>query len=220
MMFNKSYLHNDNAVSWDTQNYIFKNYPLPYSYNALEPFIDEKTMRLHHDRHLQTYIDNLNKLLISYPQYQSMTLEELIAAAQTADEPLKTGILRNAGGAYNHFFFFDGLMPRRQMPFGNILSLLNRDFGSAENFKKEFTGAALSVFGSGYAFLVLDGDGNLKIVTTRNQMTPLSAGYKPLLNLDVWEHAYYLKHYNDRAAYINDFFNIINWERLNFMLEN
>lgn len=197
------------------QVYPFKNVPLPYPYNAYEPYIDEKTMQLHHNRHLQGYIDHLNMALAEAGEYQSLTLIDLIKAAPSMPEPLKTQISRNAGGVFNHFFYFFQLTPSGTKPSGPILNFINKYFSSFENFVKQFTDAAMSVFGSGYAYLVLDEDGMAKIVTTKNQTTPLTADMTPLLNIDVWEHAYYLKHYNERAAYIKDWFNLVDWEKLN-----
>lgn len=192
--------------------YPFVNAPLPYAYDALEPYIDEKTMYLHHDRHLQTYINNLNEILKENPQLQSLSLEQLIVNASRLPKSLQTSIRNNAGGVYNHRFFFEGLInPSDKIPHGKISEEIEKQFHSIETFMGEFTKAALSVFGSGYAWLVSD-KGILKIITTRNQNTPLEQRLCPILNLDVWEHAYYLKHYNMRADYIKDWHHIINWD--------
>lgn len=197
------------------QHYKFVNPPLPYAYNAMEPFIDTKTMELHHDRHLQTYVDNLNNILKDYPKYQSLSLEELIVYAHSFPDSIRISLLNNAGGVYNHIFFFSILKnPSAITPPNPLLNFIVSSFGSFDNFKQAFTNAALSVFGSGYAWLVLDAFGNLKIITTANQDTPLSLNMCPLLNIDVWEHAYYLKNYNKRIDYINNWFNIINWEQV------
>lgn len=197
----------------ENETYPFTNLPLPYAYNAMEPYIDEKTMRLHHDRHLQTYIDNLNKILEVNPDLQKLSLQELIRSVPRLPYSIQTGILNNAGGVYNHRFYFDILAnPTEPRPIGRLAEAIIRDFGSIENFYKEFKAAALSVFGSGYAWLV-SYQGSLKIVTTPNQNTTLGMDLCPVINIDVWEHAYYLKHYNVRADYIEDWFQIINWER-------
>lgn len=207
--------------------YPFINLPLPYAYDAMEPFIDEKTMMLHHDRHLQTYIDNLNNALKTSPELQKLSLEQLIRNASRLPEPLQTSIRNNAGGVYNHRFFFNSLKPaespgsaavpeaaeasdpsHENQPSGELAHRL----GSFDNFKSVFKKAALSVFGSGYAWLVTDG-GRLRIVTTANQNTPLEQDLCPVLSIDVWEHAYYLKHYNLRADYIDDWFSVIDWEQ-------
>lgn len=191
--------------------YPFVNTPLPYSYDALEPFIDEKTMRLHHDRHLQTYIDNLNKLLEENPSLQKYSLEKLVCCWRQLPCHLQTPIRNNAGGVYNHQFYFNSMAaPVRSYTAPCLFEQMTRQFGSPENFRSEFKKAALSVFGSGYTWLILE-QGCLKIITSANQNTPMSSYLKPLLNIDVWEHAYYLKHYNQRAAYIDDWFHIVNW---------
>lgn len=197
------------------QHYKFINPPLPYAYDALEPFIDTKTMELHHDRHLQTYVDNLNNILKDYPEYQNFSLEELILYADSLPDVIKMPILRNAGGVYNHIFYFSILQnPSTAKPPQPLLEIINSVFGNYFNFKQSFTDAALSVFGSGYAWLVLDALNRPKIITTANQATPLPMNLCPVLNIDVWEHAYYLKHYNKRADYINDWFQVINWQQV------
>ena len=199
----------------------FINPPLPYSYNSLEPFIDAKTMELHHDRHLQTYVDNLNHILSDYPKLQNLSLEELIGYADSLPDSVKIPILRNAGGVYNHIFFFSILKnPSTEKPSQPLLQLIESNFGSFDNFKTDFTDAALSVFGSGYAWLVMDAFGHLKIITTANQDTPLSLNLCPLLNIDVWEHAYYLKHFNKRVDYIHDWFHVIHWQQVENNLIN
>lgn len=197
----------------ENQSYPFVNLPLPYAYNALEPFIDEKTMHLHHDRHLQTYIDNLNGILEKEPSLQALSLEQLIQIADRLPENLGTSLRNNAGGVYNHRFFFAGMAPATEgKPGGELLARLQRRFGSWEDFREDFKKAALSVFGSGYAWLV-DSPQGLRIVTTPNQNSPIAWGLRPILTIDVWEHAYYLKHYNLRADYIDDWFALVNWEQ-------
>lgn len=194
-------------------HYKFINTPLPYAYHAMEPYIDEKTMRLHHDKHLQTYIDHLNDALSSFPQFQTWTLEQLIMNVPSLPDTIQTKVLNNGGGVFNHQFYFNNLMnPAPQKPVGMLGEAIAREFGSFESFKKQMKEAALSVFGSGYAWLVVNAAGQLKIVTTKNQDTTLPLGMCPVLNIDVWEHAYYLKHYNQRAAYIEDWFHVVNWE--------
>lgn len=195
--------------------YPFVHTPLPYSYDALEPYIDEKTMHLHYDRHLQNYINQLNELLKQNPSLQKLPICRLICCAHKLSEPLKTSVRNQAGGVYNHLFYFDGMIaPSSQpwMPIGRLAKEIDRQFGSFAAFKKRFQKAALSVFGSGYAWLILC-QNQLRIVTTPNQNTPIGRGACPILNIDVWEHAYYLKHYNERAAYIDDWFSVVNWEK-------
>ena len=191
--------------------YPFINTPLPYSYDALEPFIDEETMYLHHDRHLQTYIDNLNRFLEEHPSLQKFSLEELLSIWRRLPCHLQTPLRNNAGGVYNHRFYFDSMTPPgSSCSAPRLFEAMSCQFGSPENFRSQFKEAALSVFGSGYAWLVLD-RGCLKIVTSANQNTPLTCSRTLILNIDVWEHAYYLKHYNLRADYIDDWFRVVNW---------
>lgn len=195
------------------QHYPFTNPSLPYAYQALEPYIDGKTMMLHHDRHLQTYVDNLNKALAPYPAYHGWSVEQLIFNLASLPEGIRTDVRNNGGGVFNHIFFFTNLSPSaNQTPSGALGNAINSQFGSTEAFQKKMKEAGLSIFGSGYAWLVVTATGALAIVTTRNQDTPLPNGLCPVLNLDVWEHAYYLKHYNVRADYIDDWFRVINWE--------
>ena len=197
-----------------TYHYPFTNPPLPYAYQALEPYIDEKTMKLHHDRHLQTYVDNLNKALADYSRFHNWTLEQLIYNIASLPEEIQTAVRNNGGGVYNHLLYFTGLAPAsNQMPTGALADAIRREYGSLDAFLKKLKEAALSVFGSGYAWLVVAADGSLMITTTKNQDTPLPLGLCPVFNLDVWEHAYYLKHYNLRADYIDDLFHVINWEQ-------
>ncbi len=195
-------------------SYPFVNTPLPYSYDALMPYIDELTMHLHHDRHLQAYIDNLNALLKANPCIQYLSLEELLSNPCRLPVQLRVPVRNQAGGVYNHRFFFDGMeKPEHSSVDECLMGAINRQFGDFHGFQTRFREAALSVFGSGYAWLVLD-CGRLRITVTSNQDTPLAYGQHPLLNLDVWEHAYYLKHYNLRAAYVEDWFRVVNWRRV------
>ena len=198
------------------QHYKFVNTPLPYSYNAMEPYIDEKTMYLHHDKHLQTYIDNLNNALSQYPEFQTWTLEQLLVNVPSLPTDLQTAVTNNGGGVFNHQFYFSNLTnPAPSQPVGLLAESINMEFGSFQDFHNQFKTAALSVFGSGYAWLVVNAVGQLAIITTKNQDTPLPLGMCPVLNLDVWEHAYYLKHYNLRGDYIDDWFHVVNWKNAN-----
>lgn len=195
------------------EHYPFVNVPLPYAYDAMEPYIDAKTMELHHNRHLQTYINNLNSTLSKYPQFQSWSLEELLINTASLPEDIQTPIKNNGGGVYSHWLYFANLTkPGLSHPHGSLGKAILTDFGSLDAFQRQLKTAALSVFGSGYAWLVLDATGHLLIITASNQDTPLSLSLCPILNIDVWEHAYYLKHYNVRADYIDDWFHVINWE--------
>lgn len=198
------------------KHYKFINTPLPYQYNSMEPYIDEKTMRLHHDKHLQTYIDNLNNTLSKYPEFQNWTLEQLIINVPCLPKEIQTTIKNNSGGVFNHQFYFSNLAnPTTSQPVGILNKFIKNTFGSYLSFQNQFKTAALSVFGSGYAWLVVNATGQLCIITTQNQDTPLEMGLYPILNIDVWEHAYYLKHYNLRANYIDDWFHVINWNNVN-----
>lgn len=198
----------------ENNRYPFINLPLPYSYHAMEPFIDEKTMRLHHDRHLQAYIDQLNQILRENPSLQTLTLEQMICQLPNLPENLRTPVRNNAGGVYNHRFFFGGLVnPGKRCRYGELKKEIENSFSSVQVFEAELTRAALSVFGSGYAWLVYDRKGSrLRVVTTPNQNNPMEQELCPILTVDVWEHAYYLKHYNKRAGYIRDWMNVLNWE--------
>ena len=199
---------------YNIQNYIYSNAnhypfqlePLLYPYNALEPYIDTKTMQLHHDKHLKTYVDNLNAAIAPYPNLYHLPLEALIQNNTALPTPIQTIVAHNAGGVFNHNFYFKELASHNLIPNSPLYNEIVSYFGSYNAFKTAFISSAIGVFGSGYAWLVHDGINNLKITTTANQDTPLPLGYEPLLNIDVWEHAYYLKHYSVRANYINDWF--------------
>lgn len=196
-------------------HYPFVNPPLPYAYDALEPYIDRKTMELHHDRHLQAYVNHLNDVLKDYPEYQNFSLEQLLLYPELLPSTIQTAVRNNAGGIYNHICYFSTLKPpasSADTENNSLLSRLAMQYGNIDSFLLAFTNAALSVFGSGYAWLTQDAGGLFKIITTANQDTPLTAGLYPVLPLDVWEHAYYLKHYNNRSAYIMDWMQLINWD--------
>ncbi len=199
----------------ENQYYPYVNGPLTYEYDALEPWIDAKTMKLHHDRHLQTYIDGLNAIMEENPQLQKLSLRQLILQINMLPQWLQRPVRNQAGGVYNHRFFFEGMKPyQKELNLSNqMLANMVRDFGSFEAFQKKFKDAALSVFGSGYVWLVRV-RGRMRIITTANQNTPLTPGMQPLLCLDVWEHAYYLKHYNKRGDYVDDWYNVIDWKKV------
>lgn len=186
-------------------------FPLPYATDALAPYISQETIETHHGKHVAGYIDSLNKLIADTP-YESISLMDIIQ--ETSDKPNEQKIFNNAAQIYNHDFFFHGMCPQctTQIPTEII-----EQFGSAENFKKQFKDAAISVFGSGYTWLVRDGNA-LRIINTANADTPIAHNMKPILNLDVWEHAYYLDYKNKRANFIDSFLeNLVNW---NFVAEN
>lgn len=183
---------------------------LDYEYNTLEPYIDEATMKIHHDKHHQTYVDKLNAALEPYAGLQKMPVEELLKSLNTIPEASRNAVRNHGGGHYNHSMFWKLLKKDVAIP-KNISDAINKDFGSFDNFKKTFSDAANNRFGSGWAWLVV-GNGKLEIVSTANQDNPISDGKIPILGIDVWEHAYYLRYQNKRADYTESFFHIINWE--------
>ena len=186
-------------------------FPLPYATDALAPYISQETIETHHGKHVAGYIDNLNKLIANTP-YESVSLMDIIQESAGKSDEQK--IFNNAAQIYNHDFFFHGMCPQCATQIPNEII---EQFGSAENFKKQFKDAATSVFGSGYTWLVRDGDA-LRIINTANAYTPIAHNMKPILNLDVWEHAYYLDYKNKRADFIDSFLdNLVNW---NFVAEN
>lgn len=192
--------------------YPFVNEPLPYAYNALEPYIDEKTMHLHHDRHLQTYIDNLNAVLKANPVLQNYTLEVLILNWNKLPVQLQAPVRNNGGGVYNHRLYFDSLRPPQPIPQNSLYREIEEQFQSFDDFKRVFKQEALSVFGSGYTWLV-SANKMLKITNTPNQDIPDISRLNPIFCIDVWEHAYYLKHYNMRADYVDNWFSVIDWDK-------
>lgn len=196
------------------ETYPFKLKPLPYAYEALEPYIDQETMHYHHDKHLQAYVDNLNKALEEHPELHGKTLIELLQNLESLPEAIQTAVRNNGGGVLNHNLYFDGMTPDSpKAPVGKLAEAIDRDFGSFEIFKEAFKKAALGRFGSGWAWLVSDKDGKLQIVSTPNQDVPMNLKVNPILEIDVWEHAYYLKYKNQRAAYIDNWFNVVDWNR-------
>ncbi|MBS7575994.1 MULTISPECIES: superoxide dismutase [unclassified Enterococcus] len=188
---------------------------LPYAYDALEPFFDVETMHLHHDKHHQTYVTNLNAAIEKHPELGEKTVEELVADLANVPADIKTAVQNNGGGHANHSFFWEILAPNAGgAPTGEIGDAIAKTFGSFETFKEEFKTAATGRFGSGWAWLVVSG-GELKVTSTANQDSPLSDGDTPVLGLDVWEHAYYLKYKNVRPDYIAAFFELVNWDKVN-----
>jgi Fe-Mn family superoxide dismutase len=189
--------------------------PLPYAYDALEPHIDELTMRIHHDKHHGTYVTNLNKALESAPGLQGKTIEELLADLDAVPESIRMAVRNNGGGHYNHTMFWEIMKPGGPAaPQGELAQALAAAFGSVDAFKEAVNSAGLARFGSGWAWLVLGQDGRLAVVSTPNQDTPLSAGQRPILGVDVWEHAYYLKYQNRRADYLQAWWNTVNWSEV------
>ena len=185
---------------------------LDYEYNDLEPFIDAKTMEIHYSKHHQIYVDKLNVALEKYPKFQNKDVDELIKNLNAIPEEIRAAVRNHGGGHSNHSFFWK-ILKKDVDFFGEVSDSINDKFRSFEEFKKKFTEAALGRFGSGWAWLVVNNN-ELEIMSTANQDSPISEGKIPILGIDVWEHAYYLKHMSNRAAYVEAFFNVINWEQV------
>lgn len=187
---------------------------LPYEYSALEPYVDAQTMEIHHSKHHQAYVNNLNAALEKYPELQEKSVRELIENLDAIPEDIRTAVRNNGGGHLNHSMFWSMMKNAEgQLPEGELLSAINEKFGDLEGFKSAFSKAAATRFGSGWAWLVLK-DGKLDVMSTANQDNPISEGVEPILGLDVWEHAYYLKYQNRRPEYIENWFNVVNWEQV------
>lgn len=187
---------------------------LPYSYDALEPYIDEETMHLHHDKHHNTYVNNVNAALAKHPEIGE-DLEQLLSDVETIPADIRQAVINNGGGHLNHALFWELMTPEKTEPSAALAADLEATFGSFEDFKAAFTTAATSRFGSGWAWLVVNNDGKLEVTSTANQDTPISEGKIPILGIDVWEHAYYVKYRNVRPDYIKAFFSVINWNKVN-----
>lgn len=194
---------------------------LPYSYDALEPFIDARTMEIHHTKHHQGYTDKLNTALESSPELYEKTIEEILSDLSIVPEENREAVKNNGGGYANHNLFWQ-IMGRteKKEPIGELAEAINSSFQSFENFKKLFSEKAAGHFGSGWTWLVEKQDGVLQIVTTQNQDSPLSQKLKPILTIDIWEHAYYLKYQNKRADYIEAWWNVVNWEEVGRLLKS
>ena len=191
---------------------------LNYAYDDLEPYIDALTMETHYTKHHQAYLDKLTAA-IADTSLEDMELEDILISPNSIGESIRTAVLNNGGGVYNHNFFWSVIGPAEgKTPNGELLAKINELSGSFDAFKEEFTKSALSLFGSGWTWLVQGKDGKLMVMNTQNQATPLTEGYKPLLALDVWEHAYYLKYQNRRADYITNWWNVVNWDNVAKML--
>jgi Fe-Mn family superoxide dismutase len=189
----------------------FQLNPLPYAYDALEPFIDTLTMQIHHDKHHAAYVTNLNAALDKHPELASKSLEALLMDLNAVPEDIRTAVRNHGGGTCNHDFFWSVMAPKAGgEPKGDLAKVIGSTFSNFANFKTEFEKAATGRFGSGWAWLVRKGS-VLSIVSTANQDNPISEGMTPVLGLDVWEHAYYLKYQNRRAEYITNWWNVVNW---------
>ena len=195
---------------------------LPYDYNALEPYIDAQTVEIHYSKHLQTYVNNLNKLLEGYENFTcDKTIEEILSRPEKIPKKIRQGVINQGGDAANHNLYFSLLSPNaKKVPGGKLYDEINNTFGSLDKLKEEVSNAAINQFGSGYGWLVKDKKGQLKVVSTLNQNTPLSEGLTPILTIDVWEHAYYLKYKNLRAEYVKNIWNIIDWAKVEELYNN
>ncbi|HFH6919410.1 TPA: superoxide dismutase SodA [Streptococcus agalactiae] len=187
---------------------------LPYAYDALEPHIDAETMTLHHDKHHATYVANANAALEKHPEIGE-DLEALLADVSQIPEDIRQAVINNGSGHLNHALFWELMSPEETQISQELSEDINATFGSFEDFKAAFTAAATGRFGSGWAWLVVNAEGKLEVLSTANQDTPIMEGKKPILGLDVWEHAYYLNYRNVRPNYIKAFFEIINWNKVN-----
>jgi Fe-Mn family superoxide dismutase len=186
--------------------------PLPYAFDALEPHIDARTMQIHHDKHHAAYVAGLNKAVAAYPALARQPVGDLLRDLGAVPEPIRAAVRNQGGGHYNHSLFWQLMKKGGGQPSGELLKAMEKRFGSFGQFKDAFTRAALSQFGSGWAWLALDADKQLGIEATPNQDSPLSQNQQPLLGVDVWEHAYYLKYQNRRPEYVAAFFRVINWD--------
>ncbi|GIW65043.1 MAG: hypothetical protein KatS3mg093_022 [Candidatus Parcubacteria bacterium] len=220
--------------------YPYQLKPLPYSYDALEPYIDKMTMEIHHTKHHQTYINNLNLALEKYPEWQNVELEEILKNLDQLPEDIRTAVRNNGGGHYNHSLFWEIMKPSTQTSTNHtrtideymsehsmlsskeseLIKAIEESFGSFENFKNIFSETALKHFGSGWAWLVINSDKKLEIYSLPNQDSPLMKGDWPIVGLDIWEHAYYLKYQNRRGEYIENWWQVVNWEAINKIFLN
>ena len=187
---------------------------LPYEYSALEPYVDAQTMEIHYSKHHQAYVNNLNAALEKYPELQEKDIKDLVADLNAVPEDIRGAVRNNGGGHLNHSMFWKMMKKAEgQAPEGELLTAINEKFGSFDEFKSVFAKAGATRFGSGWAWLVVK-DGKLDVVSTPNQDNPITDGLTPILGLDVWEHAYYLKYQNRRPEYIENWFNIVNWDEV------
>jgi Fe-Mn family superoxide dismutase len=190
--------------------------PLPYAYDALEPHYDEATLRIHHDKHHQKYVDTLNEALQGHPELEAKSLEQLLKSLDQVPAAIRKKVANNAGGVWNHDFFWNCMGPGKGgRPGGKLAKAIDASFGSFEDFQKQFKESAIAMFGSGWAFLVVADDGDLEIENYANQDCPISKDRKPLLTIDVWEHAYYLKFQNRRPEWVDSWWNVVDWDGVN-----
>ena len=194
---------------------------LPYDYDALEPHIDERTMRIHHTKHHQGYTNKLNNALEGHTNLQQKNIDELLGDIDSVPEDIRTAVRNNGGGFANHSLFWTVMSPNGGgQPSGALADAINSTFGSFDRFKEEFANAASGRFGSGWAWLVVDNSGDLKLYSKANQDSPYMDGNTPILGIDVWEHAYYLNYQNERGSYVEAWWNVVDWDRVNEYYEN
>ncbi|MGA9451716.1 MAG: superoxide dismutase [Verrucomicrobiia bacterium] len=186
--------------------------PLPYAYDALEPYIDARMMEIHHDKHHAAYVANLNKAVAEFPDVAKMSVEDMLKNLNAIPEKIRTAVRNNGGGHFNHSLFWKMLKKDGGEPAGDLAKAIDSAFGNFSTFKENFSKAAAGQFGSGWAWLVIDPNKQLSIEPTANQDSPISQGKQPLLGVDVWEHAYYLKYQNRRPEYVAAFFHVVNWD--------
>jgi Fe-Mn family superoxide dismutase len=198
----------------------FEVLPLPYDYDALEPYIDAETMKFHHDKHYAGYTQKLNMAVNKYPELKTQDAETLLRNLKTLPPDIQTTVRNNGGGYVNHTMFWEIMSPNGGgEPTGKIADAINQSFGSFEKFQEQFNEAGANQFGSGWAWLVLDQNKTLKVISTPNQDSPLLQGMYPIMGNDVWEHAYYLKYKNNRGEYLSQWWNVVNWDQINQRLE-
>lgn len=192
---------------------------LSFEYSALEPYIDTKTMEIHHSKHHQAYIDKFNKA-VEGTELEGKDVKEILSDVDNIPDKIKDAVINNGGGHVNHTLFWEILTPEKTELNGKLKEAIDKKFGSFEKFKEQFENAATTRFGSGWAWLVVNQKNELEIISYPNQDSPLMDGHKPILGLDVWEHAYYLKYQNKRADYIVAFWNVVNWEKVSKLFKS
>ena len=198
----------------------FELSPLPYNYDALEPYIDTQTMQLHHDMHHQAYVNNLNTAVGKHSELESKSLEDLVREINSIPEDVRTAVRNNGGGHVNHTMFWQIMGPNAGgEPSGAIAQVISDNFGDFESFKQQFNDAGTKQFGSGWVWLVRTSGGKYEITSTPNQDNPMTGGHFPIMGNDVWEHAYYLKYQNKRAEYLKQWWNVVKWDEINKRLE-
>ena len=199
----------------------FKLPELSYAYDALEPFIDRQTMEIHHQKHHNAYVSKLNAAIEGHGDLQVKSIEDLLKSLNRLPDNIRTAVRNNGGGHYNHTLFWGIMGPGKGgKPTGKLSEAIDEEFGSFENFREDFSSAAANRFGSGWAWLVIDEAGKLVVNSTANQDSPISVGQIPILGLDVWEHAYYLKYQNRRPEYIENWWNVVDWDSVNERYQN